>query len=131
MPDDNQDRVGELISAELRGNLIALLGDRLAAGEPMIAPVQFQKAMEEDYQAISVVLPSEPIKAQLAEIFLEVVQGMSASTDRARYRKLDDSLGIGDGAKKWLEYSGHSDRMTKYCATISAARSGAMGVVEG
>ncbi len=74
MPDDNQDRVGELISAELRGNLIALLGDRLAAGEPMTAPVQFQKAMEEDYQAMSGALPSEPIKAQLAEIFLEVVK---------------------------------------------------------
>jgi hypothetical protein len=40
----------------------------------MIAPVQFQKAMEEDYQAMSGVLPSEPIKAQLAEIFLEVVK---------------------------------------------------------
>ena len=40
----------------------------------MIAPVQFQKAMKEDYQAMSGVLPSEPIKAQLAEIFLEVVK---------------------------------------------------------
>ena len=40
----------------------------------MIAPVQFQKAMEDDYQAMSGVFPSDPIKAQLAEIFLEVVK---------------------------------------------------------
>ena len=46
MPDDNQDRVGELISAELRGNLIALLGDRLAAGEPIgLAMIILEDAM--------------------------------------------------------------------------------------
>ena len=93
MPDDNQDRIGELLSAELRGNLIALLRNRLAAGEPMIAPVQFQKAMEEDYQAMSGVFPSDPIEAQLAEIFIEVVKAIP-------------EVLIVSGFEKWITRSG-------------------------
>ncbi|HIL10600.1 MAG TPA: hypothetical protein EYG11_18015 [Candidatus Latescibacteria bacterium] len=74
MTKERQDIAGELISADLRGELVAMLGDRLAAGEPLIAAVQFQKAMEEGYQAIRGSFPSESIKQRLAEVFAEVVK---------------------------------------------------------
>ena len=74
MTEEREDIAGELISADLRGELVAMLGDRLAAGEPLIAAAQFQKAMEEGYQALRGSFPSEPIKQRLAEVFAEVVK---------------------------------------------------------
>ena len=74
MTEEREDIAGELISADLRGELVAMLGDRLAAGEPLIAAAQFQKAMEEGYQALRGSFPSKPIKQRLAEVFAEVVK---------------------------------------------------------
>lgn len=45
MTEEREDIARELISADLRGELVAMLGDRLAAGVPFIAAVQFQKAI--------------------------------------------------------------------------------------
>ena len=42
MTEETQDTAIELVSSDLCGELIALLGDRLTAGEPLIAPAHFQ-----------------------------------------------------------------------------------------
>ena len=44
MTEETQDTAIELVSSDLCGELIALLGDRLTAGELLIAPAHFQKA---------------------------------------------------------------------------------------
>ena len=74
MTEEAQDIAEELVPADLRGELIALLGDRLTAGEPLIAPSHFQKAMEEGYQALRGNYPSEAVRSCLGEVFAEVAR---------------------------------------------------------
>jgi len=63
----------ELVPADLRGELVALIGDRLAAGEPLISHGHFHKAMEESYRVLRGSLPSEAVSARLGEVAREVV----------------------------------------------------------
>ena len=74
MTEETQDIAEELVPADLRGELIALLGDRLTAGEPLIAPSHFQKAMEEGYQVLRGRSPSEAVKSCLGKVFVEVAR---------------------------------------------------------
>ena len=69
MTEKTQGIAEELVPAHLRGELIALLGDRLTAGEPLFAPSHFQKAMEEGYHALRGSYPSEAVKSRLSEVF--------------------------------------------------------------
>ena len=52
MTEEAQDIAKESVFANLRGELIALLGDRLTAGELLFAPSYFQKAMAEGYHTL-------------------------------------------------------------------------------
>ena len=61
-----------LISDELRGQMLMLVGDRINTGTALIAQVHFHKAMEEGYQALTGSFPSEEIKKNLGRIIDEV-----------------------------------------------------------
>lgn len=61
-----------LISNELRGQMLMLVGDRINTGIPLIAQAHFQKAMEEGYQVLTGGFPSEEIKKDLGRIIDEV-----------------------------------------------------------
>jgi len=74
MTEETQDIAEELVPADLRGELIALLGDRLTAGEPLIASSHFQKAMEEGYHVLRGNYPSEAVKSCLGKVFAEVAR---------------------------------------------------------
>ncbi len=55
----------ELVPSDLRGELVALVGDRLAAGEPLISHGHFHKAMEEGYRVLRGSFPSAALSARL------------------------------------------------------------------
>jgi hypothetical protein len=63
----------ELVGPDLRGELVALVGDRLAAGEPLISHGHFHKAMEEGYRALRGSFPSQAMSVRLGEVAHEIV----------------------------------------------------------
>ena len=62
MSEKPQQKSAKSIGSDLRDELIALLGDRLVAGEALISPAQFQEALEEGYQTLQGAVPSDSIK---------------------------------------------------------------------
>jgi hypothetical protein len=61
----------DLVSSDLRGELLAHIGDRLNAGEALISHAQFQKAMEEGYRFLRGTFPSQAVKERLGAIVRE------------------------------------------------------------
>ncbi len=63
-----------IVSSELRSQLLAFVGDRLAAGEPLIAQAHFLKALQEGYQVLLGETPSQEVDGTLDQIAEEVVR---------------------------------------------------------
>lgn len=55
----------ESLSSQLRNQLLARVSERLQSGEVLVSNAHFQKAFEEEYQALNGVVPVEELRAQL------------------------------------------------------------------
>ncbi|MEW6750688.1 MAG: hypothetical protein AB1505_06890 [Candidatus Latescibacterota bacterium] len=62
----------EPVSAELRAQLLSLLGDRLSAGQVLTLPARFHQAMEEGYAALAGSVPSESVRQALRDLVDQV-----------------------------------------------------------
>ena len=74
MSEKPQQKSAKSIGSDLRDELIALLGDRLVAGEALISPAQFQEALEEGYQTLQGAVPSDSIKKELSAVLRQITK---------------------------------------------------------
>lgn len=62
----DQSLPGDPLSNQLRDQLLSRVSERLQSGEVLVSNAHFQKAFEEEYQALNGVVPVEELRVQLS-----------------------------------------------------------------
>lgn len=62
----DQSLPGDLLSNQLRDQLLSRVSERLQSGEVLVSNAHFQKAFEEEYRALNGMVPVEELRAQLS-----------------------------------------------------------------
>jgi len=71
-PEENLSGAADLLAGELRDQLFSRLTERLQDGEVLVANAHFQRALEEEYQALAEASPTQELKERLTAFIQEI-----------------------------------------------------------